>query len=201
MTDTIVVISAGVGTPSSSLLLGEQLGKATQRVLAAAGKPVEVVSIELRTLATDLAHQLTTHVPSAALTEAYGTVGRAVGVIVVSPVFNASYSGLFKMFFDLMDEGVMAGRPVLLAATGGSARHSLVIATAMLPLFHYLKAAVTPTGVFAATADWGDSAGQLRSRIESAGREFAQLVAEHPGVPMQDEFGDDIDFADLLRGA
>ena len=90
----------------------------------------QMLSIELRTLATDLAHQLTTHVPSAALTEAYGTVGRAVGVIVVSPVFNASYSGLFKMFFDLMDEGVMAGRPVLLAATGGSARHSLVIATA-----------------------------------------------------------------------
>ena len=198
---TLVVISAGVGTPSSSQLLADRLAQASRRVLATAGAPVEVRHIELRTLAAELAHHLTSHVPSPALADAYAAVGRAVGVIVVSPVFNASYSGLFKMFFDLMDEGVMAGRPVLLAATGGSARHSLVIATAMLPLFHYLKAAVTPTGVFAATADWGDSAGQLRSRIESAGREFAQLVAEHPGAPAHDEFGGDIDFAETAEAA
>lgn len=201
MSNTLVVISAGVGAPSSSHLLGEQLGKAAQRVLAAAGRPVEVRHVELRTLASDLAHQLVTHVPSPALTEVYGEVGRAVGVIVVSPVFNASYSGLFKLFFDLMDEGVMAGRPVLMGATGGTARHSLVIDTSILPLFHYLKALVSPIGVFAATADWGDSTSQLSSRIESAAREFGQLVAERPGMPMQDEFSTEIDFAELLRGA
>lgn len=201
MTDTVVVLTAGVGTPSSSQLLGEQLAKATQRVLAAAGKPVELVSIELRTLASDLAHQLTTHAPSPALTQVYGAVGRAVGVIVVTPVFNASYSGLFKLFFDLMDEGVMAARPVLLAATGGTARHSLVIDTAMLPLFHYLKAAIAPVGVFAATGDWGDQAGQLKARIESAARAFGQLVAERPGVTVEDEFAVGIDFENLLHGA
>ena len=200
MTDTLVVISAGVGNPSSSQLLGQQLGQAARRLLAAAGHPVELRHIELRTLASDLAHQLVTHVPSPALTEAYGQVGRTVGVIVVSPVFNASYSGLFKLFFDLLDEGAMADRPVLLAATGGTVRHSLVIDTAMLPLFHYLKAVVAPVGVFAATADWGDAAGQLSARIESAARGFAQLVAERPGIPVEDEFGGDIDFADLLRG-
>lgn len=200
MTDTLVVISAGVGTPSSSQLLGEQLGRAAQRLLAAAGHPVEVRHIELRTLASDLAHQLVTHVPSPALHEVYGEVGRSVGVVVVSPVFNASYSGLFKLFFDLLDEGVMAGRPVLLAATGGTARHSLVIDTAMLPLFHYLKGVIAPIGVFAATADWGDAAGQLGARIESAAREFAHLVADRPGVPVEDEFSGEIDFADLLRG-
>ncbi|HVK45686.1 MAG TPA: CE1759 family FMN reductase [Micropruina sp.] len=201
MTDTVMVISAGVATPSSSQLLGDQLGTATHRVLAAAGRPVEIRQIELRTLASDLAHQLVTHVPSPRLTEVYGEVGRAVGVIVVSPVFNASYSGLFKLFFDLLDEGVMAGRPVLLAATGGTARHSLVIDTAMLPLFHYLKAVIAPIGVFAATADWGDAAGQLSARVESAARAFAQLVAERPGAPVEDEFAGGIDFADLLRGA
>lgn len=201
MSDTLVVISAGVGAPSSSHLLGEQLAKAAQRVLAVSGRPVEVRHVELRTLASDLAHQLVTHVPSPALTDVYGAVGRAVGVIVVSPVFNASYSGLFKMFFDLMDEGAMAARPVLLAATGGTARHSLVIDTAILPLFHYLKALVSPIGVFAATADWGDSTGQLSARIETAAREFGQLVTERPGVPVQDEFSTEIDFADLLRGA
>lgn len=197
---TLVVISAGVGTPSSSQLLADRLAQASQRVLATAGAPVEVRHIELRTLASDLAHHLTSHVPSPALADAYAAVGRAVGVIVVSPVFNASYSGLFKMFFDLLDEGAMHARPVLLAATGGTARHSLVIDTALLPLFHYLKAAIAPLGVFAATGDWGDPSGHLGKRIEAASRAFAELVVERPGTEVADEFDVDIDFTDLLRG-
>lgn len=197
---TLVVISAGVGTPSSSQLLADRLAQATQRVLATADAPVGVRHIELRTLASDLAHHLTSHVPSPALTEAYAAVGRAVGVIVVSPVFNASYSGLFKLFFDLLDEDTMKARPVLLAATGGTARHSLVIDTAMLPLFHYLKAVVAPIGVFAATGDWGDPSGHLGKRIESAARAFAELVVERPGTQAADEFDVDLDFTDLLRG-
>ena len=197
---TLVVISAGVGTPSSSQLLADRLAQASRRVLATAGAPVEVRHIELRTLAAELAHHLTSHVPSPALADAYAAVGRAVGVIVVSPVFNASYSGLFKMFFDLLDEGAMNARPVLLAATGGTARHSLVIDTAMLPLFHYLKAVIAPLGVFAATGDWGDPSGHLGARIDAAGRAFAELVHDRPGTRVADEFDVDIDFTDLLRG-
>ena len=193
----IVVITAGFSTPSSSQQLGERLASATTAALAG---PVEVTHVRVRELASDLAGYMATRIASPALRDALDAVGTASGVIAVTPVLNGSYSGLFKMFFDALDEGAMKGRPVLMAAAGGTARHSLVIDHAMLPLFHYLKAAVTPTGVFAATADWGDSAGQLRSRIESAGREFAQLVAEHPGAPAHDEFGGDIDFADLLRG-
>lgn len=200
MTDLLVVVSAGVGTPSSSQLLGDQLGGAAARLLTVAGRPVELRHVQLRTLATDLAHQLVTSVPSPALAEAYAAIGRAVGVIVVTPVFNASYSGLFKLFFDLLGEDAMAARPVLLAATGGTARHSLVIDTALLPMFHYLKAVIAPVGVFAATADWGDAAGQLSARIEAAARAFAELVVERPGRPVPDEFGGDLDFADLLRG-
>ena len=200
MTATIVVVSAGIGTPSSSQLLGERLAHASQRFLATAGVPVEVRHIELRTLASDLANHLVSQVPSPALADAYAEVGRAVGVIVVSPVFNASYSGLFKQFFDLLDEGTMASRPVLLAATGGTARHSLVIDTAMLPLFHYLKALVAPLGVFAATGDWGDPSGHLGARIDAASRAFAELVVQRPGTEAVDEFDTDIDFADLLRG-
>lgn len=197
---TVVVISAGVATPSSSQLLAERLAQASQRVLATAGSPVEVRHIELRTLASDLAHQLVSHVPSQALADAYAAVGSAVGVIVVTPVFNASYSGLFKLFFDLLEEGTMAARPVLLAATGGTARHSLVIDTAMLPLFHYLKATIAPLGVFAATGDWGDPSGHLGARIDAAARAFAELVVQRPGTEASDEFGAGINFADLLKG-
>lgn len=95
----------------------------------------------------------------------------------------------------------MAGRPVLLAATGGTARHSLVIDAALLPLFHYLKAVVAPLGVFAATGDWGDVSGHLGARIDAASRAFAELVGQRPGTPVADEFDVDIDFSDLLRGS
>ena len=67
---TLVVISAGVGTPSSSQLLADRLAQAGRRVLATAGAPVEVRHIELRTLAADLAHHLTSHVPSPAHADA-----------------------------------------------------------------------------------------------------------------------------------
>ena len=199
MTAELVVVSAGIATPSSSQLLGDRLADASRRFLAGSGVPVAVRHIQLRTLATDLAHQLTSQVPSAALSEAYAAVGRAIGVIVVTPVFNASYSGLFKQFFDLLDEGAVAGRPVLLAAIGGTARHSLVIDTALLPLFHYLKAVVAPLGVFAATGDWGDVSGHLGARIDAASRAFADLVAQRPGTPVADEFELDAGFTDLLR--
>ncbi len=64
----------------------------------------------------------------------------ADGVIAVTPVFTASYSGLFKSFFDLIDPTALTGTPVLIGATGGTARHSLVLDHALRPLFAYLRA-------------------------------------------------------------
>jgi len=195
---SLVVITAGMGTPSTTQLLGERLGAATASALSTAGHEVEVTHLELRTIGSDLTNYLVSRVPSKPLQDAFATVRAASGVIAVTPVFNASYSGLFKMFFDLLDEGSLKARPALLAATGGTARHSLVIDQAMLPLFHYLKAVVVPTGVFAATADWGESDGRLTRRIEAAGVEFAELVASRPGQAHADEFAAEINFADLL---
>ena len=193
----VVVVTAGTGNPSSSRLLGERLADATVTALLEAGVPAEVHHIELRTIAVDLANQLTTRLPSAALREAFDAVRGADGVITVTPVFNASYSGLFKLFFDALDEGAMKGRPVLLGATGGTARHSLAIEHAMLPLFYYLKAPVAPHPVFAATKDWGTAGGKLEKRIRRAAGGFAQQVlGANPG-----KGGDDfevVDFVELL---
>ncbi len=191
----LLVISAGMGTPSSSRMLGDRLAAATveaQSVLS------EIKVLELRDVAVDLAHFYTSHVPSRALQDAFDLVGKASGVIAVSPVLNAGVNGLFKLFFDLLDEGVMAGRPVLLAATGGSARHSLAIDNAMLPLFFYLKATVAPIAVFAATDDWGSGESGLARRIAAAGRTFAELVQARPATDYADEFADVPDFASLL---
>ena len=196
----LVVITAGTGNPSSSRLLGERLADASVAALRDAGVPAEVTHIELRTLAVDLAHHLTTRLPSPALREAFDAVCGADGVVVVTPVLNGSYSGLFKLFFDSLDEGAMKGRPVLLGATGGTARHSLVIEHAMLPLFYYLKAPVAPHPVFAATKDWGTAGGKLEKRIRRAAEAFAQQVMGASPAKGGDDF-EVVDFADLLGGA
>jgi FMN reductase len=99
-------------------------------------------------------------------------------------VFTASYSGLFKSFFDLIDPDALTGKPVLVAATGGTARHSLVLEHALRPLFAYLRAAVVPTAVYAASEDWGSGGDEytegLPARIRRAGGELATLVAARP---------------------
>jgi len=178
-TFTIAVISAGLSQPSSTRLLADQLAEATRREAAHQGQHVETVSVELRQLAQDITNNLLTGFPSAALQEAIDTVTRADAVIAVTPVFSASYSGLFKSFFDVLDPKALIGTPVLIAATGGSARHSLVLDYAMRPLFSYLKATIVGTGVFAATADFGsDDAGRsLADRVHRAAGELVALLA------------------------
>ncbi|WP_328938302.1 NAD(P)H-dependent oxidoreductase [Streptomyces tauricus] len=169
----LVVVSAGLSVPSSTRLLGDRLAAAVVG-RAPAGAPAEVEVVELRDLAVEIAHNLTTGFPGPALRAALDAVAAADGLIVVTPVFSASYSGLFKSFFDVLDRDALAGKPVLVAATGGSARHSLVLEHAMRPLFAYLRAVVVPTGVYAASEDWG--AEGLAERIERAAGELAALL-------------------------
>ncbi|GAA2918519.1 FMN reductase [Streptomyces mexicanus] len=187
----IVVVSAGLSVPSSTRLLGDRLAQA---VAARTGAEVRV--IEVRDLAVAIAHHLTSGFPGPDLSSALDAVTDADGLIVVTPVFSASYSGLFKSFFDVLgawDRDALAGKPVLIAATGGSARHSLVLDHALRPLFAYLRAVVAPTGVYAASEDWG--AEGLPERIDRAAGELAALMtgapARQPG-PGAQRSGDDL---------
>lgn len=171
----LVVVSAGLSVPSSTRLLADRLAAAT-----AGRAPAEVDTrvIELRELAVEIAHGLTSGFPGPALESALDAVTEADGLIVVTPVFSASYSGLFKSFFDVLgarDQEALTGTPVLIAATGGTARHSLVLDHALRPLFAHLRAVVVPTGVYAASEDWG--AEGLPERIERAAGELAALMA------------------------
>jgi FMN reductase len=128
---------------------------------------------------------------------------RADGLIAVTPIFTASYSGLFKLFFDVLERDSLAGKPVLIGATAGTARHSLALDYAVRPLFAYLGAAVSPTAVFAAAEDWGTGAdpieGALVDRIERAGREFAAALAMRLSQLPLDPFADPVPFEELLR--
>ncbi len=199
---TVAVVSAGLGQPSSSRLLADRLAAA---VLAAPDLPVRFTAapvIEVRDHAHDVVNNLLTGFPPAALADVLDTVVRADGLVVVTPVFNTSYSGLFKSFFDVFEEGSLGGKPVLLGATGGTARHSLALDYAMRPMFSYLRAAPVPTSVFAAPEDWGTGgAGDaLSARIERAGRELAGEMAGRVPVPRVDPFALGTSFDQLLAG-
>lgn len=154
--------------------------------------------MELRLLAADLASALTQREVSPSLHAAQQSIIDADGVIVVTPVYNGSYSGLFKLFFDALDPRALIGRPVLLAATGGSQRHSLMVEHSMLPLFAFLKADISPLSVYATAADFAEAA-ELEFRIARAADAFALRITQarplkalpDPAVPSYD---------DLLQG-
>lgn len=177
-TSTIAVISAGLSQPSTTRRLADQLAAAARRESAHRGQQVQTVTIELRERAHDITNNLLTGFAPPALQHAIDQVTAADAIIAVTPVFSASYSGLFKSFFDVLDPQSLVGTPVLMAATGGSARHSLVLDYALRPLFSYLKTTLVSTGVFAATADFGsDEAGRsLADRIHRAAAELVALM-------------------------
>jgi FMN reductase len=204
-TRSLVAVTAGLSQPSSTRLLADRLSAATERHLRDAGLEPTVRVVELRDHAQDLANHLLTGFPSPKLQAAIDVVLAADGLIAVSPIFSASYNGLFKLFFDVIERDGFAGKPVLIAATGGTARHSLALDHALRPLFSYLDAVVVPTGVFAATEDWGQGAvaadGTLVERIDRAARELtAAIVGRMPFTP-RDPFTDPIPFEDLLRSS
>jgi FMN reductase len=200
----LVVVSAGLRQPSSTRLLADRLAAAAERDLRRQGRDVQIRIIELRDLAVDIANNLVTGFPNAELGDALRAVERADGLIVVSPIFSASYSGLFKSFFDLIDPTALTGTPVLIAATGGSARHSLALEHALRPLFSYLHATVVPTAVYAATEDWGGEAAEFVGRIDRAAGELSLLLAhrEAKSQDTDDEAIDDevVPFEQLLAG-
>ena len=201
-TRTLAVVSAGLSVPSSTRLLADRLSAATVAALRERGVDVTVEVVELREHARDLADNLVTGFPNGNLRTALDTVAGADGLIAVTPIFSASYSGLFKTFFDVLDRDALTGKPVLIGATAGTARHSLALEHALRPLFAYLRAVVAPTAVFAASEDWGGGdATALAGRIERAAGELADLVAQRaPAVPA-DPFADPTPFETLLRRA
>jgi FMN reductase len=206
-TRTLAVVSAGLSVPSSTRLLADRLTAATVEALRERGIETTVEVVELREHARDLADNLVTGFPNTALRAAIETVTGADGLIAVTPIFSASYSGLFKTFFDVLDPDALTGKPTLLAATAGTARHSLALEFAMRPLFAYLRAAVAPTAVFAASEDWagGDGVSRaLNERIRRAAGELADQIAGLPTAPpsdaLQGPFGGTPSFEDLLRG-
>jgi FMN reductase len=200
----LVIVSAGTSDPSSSRLLADRIAAR----VAERGTGIAVSVIELRELATDIAHAVTSQLIAPKLAAAIELLGDADGIIASAPVYKAGPSGLFTSFFHILDNDLLIGKPVVLAATAGTARHALVADDQMRPMFAYLRALTAPTSVFAAPEDWGDPA--LAQRADRAAAElvllmnsgFARAIRAQSWPSYQHEFGPDsaIDLdTDLMR--
>ncbi|MFF5030767.1 FMN reductase [Nocardia salmonicida] len=197
MTTRIAVVSAGLSQPSSTRLLADRLAAATAREL---GGEVELDFVDLRDHARELADNLLTGFPAPSLRAAIDKVVTADGLIAVTPIFSASYSGLFKTFFDVLEPDSLAAMPVLAGATGGTERHSLALEHAVRPLFAYLRSIVVPTAVYAASTDWGANGADqaLNNRIDRAATEFSALLLGRAATRPTDPYLDTTPFEDLL---
>jgi len=194
-TFSVVVVSAGTSDPSSTRLLADRAAQRVAALAAGHGNTVTTSVIDLREIATDITTALTSQLIAPRLQQAIDALGAADGVIAATPVYKAAASGLFTSFFHVLDNDLLIAKPVLLAATAGTARHALVADESMRPLFAFLRTLTAPTSLFAAPEDWSDPA--LATRIDRAALElvllmetgFAQKVRNESWDSYQHEFG------------
>lgn len=208
-TRRIAVVSAGLSNPSSTRMLADRLAAETVKALAAHDIDAGVDVIELRDYAHDITNNLLTGFAPPALETAINTVVSADALIAVTPIFSTSYNGLFKSFIDVLDPDALTGKPVLIGANAGTARHSLAIDYAIRPLFAYLHAEAVSTGVFAASSDWGgagDDVAPLAKRVEKGARELADAIARRETAAVADPYdpatylGEGRSFGHMLGG-
>lgn len=176
---TITVITAGMNKPSSTQMLADKLAEATASELKTVKITVTVNTIDLRDFAHEILNNFLTGFPAPNLEEKLRVLYESDGVIAVSPIFNTSYSGLFKMFVDILEPDYVKGIPVLLGATGGTPRHSLAIDYAMRPMFTHLHMRAGTVTVFVATDEWGSGTkdgDSLASRVENSAKEFVHKI-------------------------
>lgn len=205
----IVVVAAGLSNPSSTRMLADRMSASVLSQLSDRDVVASVQTFELRDFAHQITDNMLTGFAQKELQEMIDAVVAADALIVVTPIFSTSYSGLFKSWIDVLDPEALTGKPVWIGANAGTARHSLAIDYAIRPLFAYLHADTMSSGVFAASSDWGSNADQvapLSRRVEKGARELAEAIASREPVADLDPFdpanylGEGKSFGHLLGG-
>lgn len=171
---SFVSINAGTSDPSSTQMLADRIADRTVTIGAKHGLEIEIRQIDLRGLAKDVISAIISQHVSPDLQRALDLMRDADGLIASTPVYKAGPSGLFTQFFQVLDNDLLIGTPVVLAGTGGSARHSLVIDDQLRASFAYLRTLTAPTAVYAAPEDWQENG--LGSRIGRAATELVLLM-------------------------
>lgn len=159
----IVAVSGGLQRPSKAATLARHLLD-----LIADAFPCEQHLVELGQLAPQLAGAVWRSQLPDTVERELAAVEQADVLVVATPVYRGSYTGLFKHFFDFIHQDALVDKPVLLAATGGSERHALVIDHQLRPLFSFFQARTLPLGVYATDHDFADYRLQNEALIERA---------------------------------
>lgn len=170
----LVVVSGGTSDPSSTRMLADRIADRVAKLAAGRGEKVVINTVDLRELASEISTALVSQLFGPQLTRAVELLNAADGVIASAPVYKAAPSGLFSSFFHILDNDLLIGKPVVLAATAGTSRHALVVDDQMRSLFAFLRTLTAPTSVFAASEDW--NSGGLGSRIDRAAFELLLLL-------------------------
>ena len=192
---TLVVVTAGTSDPSSTRMLADQVAQRVSDLAGRRGNEVATRVVDLRELATEITTAMVSQLVGPKLRKAIAALGEADGIVASTPVYAAGASGLFTSFFQVLDSDLLIAKPVVLAATAGTARHALVVDEQLRSLFAYLRTTTVPTSLFAAPEDWSDPA--LARRIDRAALEllllmesgFAQQVREESWGSYPHQFG------------
>lgn len=184
----LVVVSAGTGDPSSTRMLADRTAERVAAIAASHGHSTTTSVIELRDLSADISSALTSTLITPRLRQAIAALGEADGIIAATPVYKAAPSGLFTSFLHVLDNDLLIAKPVVLAATAGTARHALVADDQMRPAFAFLRTMTVPTSLFAAPEDWSDTA--LSERVDRAALELVLLMESGFARKVRDESWD-----------
>lgn len=170
----LVIVDAGTSDPSTTRMLSDQTAGRVIEIAKERGTTLHARAIDLKPLANDIASGLTTGLLTPALEQAVETLRTADGIIASTPIYKAGASALFTGFFQVLDNDLLIGKPVILGATAGTSRHALVIDDQIRPLFAYLRSLVVPTSLFATADDW--SSPEMTTRVDRAATELALLI-------------------------
>lgn len=184
----LVVVSAGTSDPSSTRMLADRTAERVAAIAASHGHSTTTSVIELRDLSADISSALTSTLITPRLRQAIAALGEADGIIAATPVYKAAPSGLFTSFLHVLDNDLLIAKPVVLAATAGTARHALVADDQMRPAFAFLRTMTVPTSLFAAPEDWSDTA--LSERVDRAALELVLLMESGFARKVRDESWD-----------
>ena len=171
----VVALSGGTSRPSRTLAL-------TEAILAELAEHLNIKPhlIDLGDIARPLGSALWRSELPEAVEQQLRLVEKADLLVVTTPVYRGSFTGHFKHLFDLIGQDALIDTPVLLAATGGSERHALVLDHQLRPLFSFFQAMTLPIGVYATEADFADyqiTSELLKARIRLAAERAAPLFA------------------------
>ena len=177
-----VAVTGSLSVPSRSTRLAQLILRAVQAQI-----PAEPYLVEIAQVGPLLGHGLTRSGLPGPARAALELVESAELLVVATPVYRGSYAGLFKHFFDLVDQDALVDVPVILGACGGTARHALMLEHALRPLFSCFRAQSVPTALFASgdeLSEDGSVSSELSARAAQAARQAARLLPRRPPIDL-----------------